>query len=178
MMVLKVYVPGGTIMARKKPKPRSKIKPKITQRHADTPKKIPFMLALADKMLGEIGFVDLMDESVEWDKKQCHVSPGNHLKAIILSTFMSGLRSPLCNIGEKYETMDTEYLFGENVEPEHLNDHAIGRSLDKLAIAGPEKLFGSLALSAYGWYNIAFNRLHSDTTNVSFYEDYDTDTTE
>ena len=165
-------------MARKKPKPRSKIKPKITQRHADTPKKIPFMVALADKMLGEIGFVDLMDESVEWDKKQCHVSPGNHLKAIILSTFMSGLRSPLCNIGEKYETMDTEYLFGENVEPEHLNDHAIGRSLDKLAIAGPEKLFGSLALSAYGWYNIAFNRLHSDTTNVSFYEDYDTDTTE
>ena len=69
MMVLKVYVPGGTIMARKKPKPRSKIKLKITQRHADTPKKIPFMVALANKMLGEIGFVDLMDESVDRDKK-------------------------------------------------------------------------------------------------------------
>ncbi len=63
------------------------------------------------------------------------------------------VRTPLSKIPKTYENIDTEYLFGKGILPEHLNDDATGHALDK----------------------IAFQKLHSDTTTISFYGDYDTD---
>ena len=156
-------------------RPRSRIN--VVRENLEIPMKIPFMVALANKILEKIGFVNLIDESVKWDEKQCKVSPGNLLKSLILSTFMGGLRSPLSNVHKRYKGIDTEFLFGEGVLQEHLNDNAIGRSLDKLYEANPARLYSTLCLSAYSKYNIEFKRLHSDTTTVSFYVDYDTDKT-
>lgn len=161
-------------MRKKKSKSGSRSRLKVVQESIEFSKKVPFFTALANKMLEQIGFTDLIDESVKWDKNQCNVSPGNLLKSFVLSTFMSGIRSPLSNVQERYEGIDTEILFGEGVLQEHLNDDAIGRSLDKLAKENPASLFGTLCLSAYSKYDIEFKRLHSDTTTVSFYGDYNT----
>lgn len=57
--------------------------------------------------------------------------------------------------------------------PEHLNDGALARVLDRISKANPEGLFSSLCLSLYSIYNIVFKRLHSDTTTLSFYGDYE-----
>lgn len=53
-----------------------------------------FNLLHTNKFLNAIGFVDFIDRSVEWDKNQWNVSPGNLAKAVILVTFLQ-IRSHL-----------------------------------------------------------------------------------
>lgn len=133
---------------------------------------IPLILALANKILETIGFVNFINESVEWDEEQCKVTPGHLAKAVILATFFD-IRAPLSLIKKRFVGIDTEFLFGEGITAEDLNDFAIGRALDKIAEANPDLLFRTVCLSTYSIYNIAFQRLHSDTTTVSFYGEYD-----
>jgi transposase len=133
---------------------------------------LPFVMLLANKFLSKIGFVDSIDRSVEWDKKHWKVSPGNLAKAVILVTFLQ-IRTPLYKIKDSFAGIDTEALFGEGVMPQHLNDDAIARALDRISQTNPNGLFSMLCLSLYSKFNIAFNRLHSDTTTISFYGDYE-----
>jgi transposase len=159
-------------MSEKKTK-KKKVKVKF-ERVTDQKLILPFNLLLANKFLNAIGFVDFIDRSVKWDPKRWTVSPGNLAKAVILVTFLQ-IRSPLYKIHQSFIGIDTEALFGKGVMPEHLNDDAIGRALDRINDAKPEGLFSSLCLSLYTKYNIAFNRLHSDTTTLSFYGQYEQD---
>lgn len=168
-------------MAKKSKKQKAKARPKRSrkpvkrkyvhsveeQRHT-----IPLILALANKILETIGFVDFIDESVEWDDEQCKVTPGHLAKAVILATFFD-IRAPLSLIKDRFRGIDTEFFFGEGISNEDLNDYAIGRTLDKIAEANPERLFSTICLSTYAIFNIAFKRLHSDTTTLSFYGEYD-----
>ncbi len=150
-------------------------KSNVIRKSAKTRKRtIPFVIALANKILNAIGFVDMINDSVEWDEKQCKVSPGHLAKAVILATFFD-IRAPLSKISETFQEIDTEFLFGEGVFPEHLNDYAIARALDKIAESGtsPDMIYSKLCLVAYCVYKITFKRLHSDTTSVSFYGDYE-----
>jgi len=133
---------------------------------------IPLILALANKILETIGFVDFINEAVEWDDDQCKVTPGHLAKAVILATFFD-IRAPLSLIKRRFDGMDTEFFFGEGVTAADINDYAIGRTLDKIAAAGPDYLFGTICLSTYAIHQIAFKRLHSDTTSLSFYGEYD-----
>ncbi len=133
---------------------------------------LPFVLLLANKILNLIGFVDFIDRSVKWDPKHWKVSPGNLAKAVILVTFLQ-IRTPLYKIKSSFIGIDTEALFGKGVMPQHLNDDAIARALDRISEAKPEGLFSTLCLSLYTKFNIAFNRLHSDTTTISFYGAYE-----
>jgi transposase len=135
---------------------------------------IPLILALANKILETIGFVDFINGAVEWDDEQCKVTPGHLAKAVILATFFD-IRAPLSIIKGRFIGMDTEFFFGEGISPRDLNDYAIGRTLDKIAAANPDRLFATICLSTYAIYKIAFKRLHSDTTSLSFYGEYDQD---
>lgn len=135
---------------------------------------IPLILALASKILETIGFVDFINGAVEWDDEQCKVTPGHLAKAVILATFFD-IRAPLSIIKGRFIGMDTEFFFGEGISPEDLNDYAIGRTLDKIAAANPDRLFSTICLSTYAIYKIAFKRLHSDTTSLSFYGEYNPD---
>lgn len=133
---------------------------------------LPLVMLIANKILSIIGFVDFIDRMVEWDSRHWKVSPGNLAKAVILVTFLKA-RTPLFRIEEAFTGIDTEALFGKGVTPKHLNDDAIARALDRISEAKPEGLFTTLCLSLYSKFNIAFNRLHSDTTTVSFYGAYE-----
>lgn len=137
-------------------------------------KAIPFKIALPNAILNDIQFVQKIDQIVPWDRKQWNVSPGNLAKAFILATFYD-VRAPLSRISERYVDVDTEFLFGKGVFPEHLNDDAIGNALDKIGKIDLEKAFMDLCVTSHDVYKIAFKRLHSDTTSVSFYGDYETD---
>ena len=146
----------------------------VFRQSANTRKKtIPFVIAVANKVLNAIGFVDFINDSVEWDEEQCRVPPGSLAKAVILATFFD-IRAPLSKISDTFQEIDTEFLFGEGVFAQHLNDCAIARTLDKIAEAdmGPDTMYSTLCLVAYSVYQIAFKRLHSDTTSVSFYGEY------
>jgi transposase len=157
-----------------KQKSRRKKKIKVNCREIVERKLVlPFVLLLANKFLNMIGFSDFIDRSVEWDAKHWNVSPGNLAKAVILVTFLQ-IRAPLYKIKNSFIGMDTEALFGKGVMPEHLNDDAIARALDRISDANPEGLFSTLCLSLYSKFSIEFNRLHSDTTSISFYGAYET----
>jgi len=159
-------------MAQKKTR---KKKVKVKFEHVTDKKLIlPFNILLANKFLNAIGFVDFINHSVKWNPTQWTVSPGNLAKAVILVTFLQ-IRSPLYKIQKSFIGIDTEALFGKGVMPEHLNDDAIGRTLDRINDAKLEGLFSSLCLSLYTKYSIAFNRIHSDTTTLSFYGQYEQD---
>ena len=129
---------------------------------------IPLILILVNNFLNQLGFVDLINRSVTWDEKQWQVSPGNLAKAIILVTFFK-VRAPLYIIQNAFVGIDTETLFGKGVLPEHLNDYALARALDRISEAKAESLFSSFALSVYMKFAIPMKRLHSDTTTLSFY---------
>lgn len=150
---------------------------KIKRTSSQKPLELPIVLALANKVLNVIGFTDIIDRMVKWDEEQCKVSPGNLCKALILSTFLD-IRSPLYKVKNKFEGMDTEVLFGEGVKPEDLNSYALGRALDRLYELGPETVYRMITISALTIYQIAFRRIHADTTTISFYGEYGEEETE
>ena len=162
-MESEVYLGGDAIM---------KKRIKVQEAKSNKQVEIPFILALANKILNILHFVEFINNSVEWDPAQWYVSPGNLAKAVVLATFFD-IRSPLSRMSELYMGIDTEYLFGEGVKPENINEYNIAQMLDRLADAKPNKLYGTFCLTAHAVYRIFFKRLHSDTTSLSFYGSYE-----
>lgn len=148
---------------------------KINESKKSTPTlKISFLMAMANKFLENIGFTGIINNQTdEGTKSRSNMDTGNLAKAIILSTFYS-MRAPLYKIERRFNhnEVDVEYFFGKNAKVGSLNDDALGDCLDKIAAAGDETLFKSVVLSAHTTYDIAFKRLHADTTTVSFYGEY------
>jgi len=70
---------------------------------------------------------------------------------------------------------DTQALFGEEARWDKLNDDALGRMLDKLYAAGLGNMFMQICTQAIAKYDIAYKRIHGDTTTISFYGEYETD---
>ena len=102
---------------------REPVSRKYDQNTGGQKRTIPLILALADKILTTIGFVDFINNVVEWDDDQCKVTPGHLAKAIILATF---LRAPLSLIKTRFIGMDTEFFFGEGITAKDINDYAVG----------------------------------------------------
>jgi len=86
----------------------------------------------------QIGVTELLNQLLCWDEAQCRLSPGHRLEALIMNILVD--RHPLYVLPQFFQDMDTEKLFGTGILPEDLNDHAVGRALDKLAAAGPERV--------------------------------------
>jgi transposase len=135
---------------------------------------LPGYMASANAFMDNIGFVEIINDALEWDEKQWHVPPGILLKAVVLNTF-TNIRSPLYTIGEDFKNIDTERLFGKGVTSDKLNDSAIGTALDRLYEANAGKLFQTLSLIVYNHYELTIKRLHSDTTTISFFGNYEED---
>lgn len=132
----------------------------------------PVSVLVANEYLHRLNCVDFINSAVSWNPDRCGVSPGNLAKAVVLSTFYE-TRSPLYQIANRFSNSDTEFLFGTGVMANQLNDDAIATCLDKIYEAGPDKLFSGLSLSAYTKYDLDLSRLHSDTSNLVMYGDYD-----
>ncbi|WP_338828130.1 IS1634 family transposase [Neomoorella thermoacetica] len=117
---------------------------------------------------------EIIDAVVEWDPAQCHLSPGNRVKALIINLLVD--REALYHVERFYENQDLEVLFGaeQQVRPEDLNDDALGRALDKLFTSGQlKKLFSSIALTAAATHNVPIEGIHVDTTSISVHGAYE-----
>ena len=104
---------------------------------------------------------------------QMTVKPGLVVLALVLDTLTG--RSPLYRLVDFYEGRDTELLLGERVPAGAFNDDTVGRVLDLLFEAGTQKIFSQLAMSAVVKHGISTRAVHSDTTSVSVYGDYEVD---
>jgi hypothetical protein len=110
---------------------------------------------------------------VRWDPKQCRLSPGTLIQALVINVLTA--KQPLYRIEEFYKNQDTELLFGPGVTADALNDDALGRALNKLAQAHPKRVYLQLALSAVKVHGIDVNSVHADTTSKSVYGQYEDD---
>ncbi|MDW7657290.1 MAG: IS1634 family transposase [Bacillota bacterium] len=135
---------------------------------------IPLIIALANHILTEIRFVERIDEGVSWDRSQWKVSPGMLAKAMVLATF-SDMRAPLVHVGSRFNGMDTDYLFGEGIRSEDINEYNLGQMLDRMSENSCNAWYRSIALTVGTIYKIIITRLHADTTTISFYGEYDVD---
>jgi transposase len=121
----------------------------------------------------ECGIVDVVNEEVEWDENRSLLSPGLRLTALIVNCLTEG--QPMYRLPDFFEKTDAANLFGEEITPENLNDHTLGRALDKLAEAGPRTVLGTVLLEAAAQENVSTNVLHADTTSFSVQGLYETE---
>lgn len=122
-------------------------------------------------MYDQLGIGQTIDEMVRWDPVQCRLSPGTHIKALVINIF--GRQRPLYRLAEFYEHMDIENLFGKGIHLDDLTDYSMARALDKLGERGPWEVFSTICLRAICYEQIDLKYLHSDTTSIFLYGTYE-----
>jgi transposase len=118
----------------------------------------------------EIKLRDTIDEMVTWDPKQCRLSPGTLIEALVINVLVA--RKPLYRVEEFYSEMNLNVIFGEEITADAFNDDALGRALTKLAKAHPNRVYLTLALSAIKVHNVKTRTVHADTTSISVAGEY------
>jgi len=121
-------------------------------------------------LIDEIGLETLINEAVEWHPSYCKVSPGMHVKAMIINILCS--RMPLYRVSEFYHELDVEMLFGSTYTAADFSDDALARTLDRLYDAQSWKVYSQLALSVLRHIGLPLEVVHSDTTSFSLHGDY------
>jgi transposase len=59
------------------------------------------------------------------------------------------------------------------LKPNHLNEHRLGRALDRIAAIGPDRVFLEVAIRAFRKEEVKVPMVHEDTTTHSFYGLYE-----
>ena len=139
---------------------------------AFTPGPLPIIAAVCR----ESGLVETIDDLVDWDEQQCTLSPGERVTALIMNVLTEG--KPLYQLPEFFEGTDTKNLFHDEIEPDNLNDDAIGRGLDQLAETGLHTVLGTVLWEAANRKTQSPTAIHSDTTTVSVQGAYEGDSDE
>jgi transposase len=147
---------------------------KIVIKEKEQKKILPMIIAIANSIIKELGLVEKINEAVKWDESRNKVSPGGLIKALVISTF-TDIRTPLNHISSRLSGIDIGQLIGENIEPEEINAFNAARALDKLSETDHSRLYQTAALTAIKLNDMPMQRLHGDTTTVSFYGEYDDD---
>ena len=127
-------------------------------------------------ILRQMGVVSALDTLLPWDAKQCKLSPGTRLLALILCTLFD--RTALWRVHRVFARQDLDVLFGQNVRAADFNDDALGRALDKLAAARPAHVFHSVAAKVWAHERVPFDTLHGDTAAAALFGAYTAPTPE
>ena len=134
--------------------------------------KNPGAANLMAHLCSELQITRTINNMVTWDAKQWNVSPGTLITALAINTLVE--RQPLYNVQHFYEGMDMPLLFEEDIQASDLNDDALGRALDRLAVIDCRQLLGTVACQAARIEDMDISSVHADTTSFSVYGDYDT----
>jgi len=118
----------------------------------------------------ELGIIESINETVQWDEKQCFIDPGTHTLAIVIDILLG--RSPLYLVEKHYAEMDVELIFGKGYKSSDFNDDALARTLDKIYAAGAKKVFCHSALKALLKEELPSDIIHADITARLVYGDY------
>lgn len=143
----------------------------LRQRHL-IERKIPVDTALYLKMLREINLGATIDDAIDWDTARWRVTPGNLAELMVLAA-MSDLRVPLYQLGDRLKDVDLSYLYDGAITAEDINQYNMGEMLERLGAVHPEKIYEKIALTALTTYHIEVERLHADTTSLSFWGAYE-----
>lgn len=129
----------------------------------------PLISVLCD----HIGLTETFNQCVEWDKNQCLLPPGIHVKAIVINILCG--RSPLYRLPEFYAEQDLDLLFGLPCRADNFNDDVLCRTLDKMSDAGAKKVFSAIVAKALAVENVDISVGHGDTTSKVVFGQYNGD---
>src|SRR5260370_9552103 len=112
----------------------------------------------------EAGIAEWLDERAGDQHRS--VSMGTATVAMILNGVGFSNRQ-LYLVPQYFENNPVEYLLGEGITADLLNDDCLGRTLDWLYEQDVTTLFAGLALQARSRFSIQAQYLHRDTTSFS-----------
>lgn len=122
-------------------------------------------------MMDEIDLIPIINSTVRWDETQWNLSPGELIAAMLISCFCR--RQALYKLEKFYQYQDLELLFGRNdICGNDFTDDSLGRALDRFA-EQQEKILGTIILKAREIHRLVYDIIHTDTTSVTVYGEYD-----
>lgn len=127
-------------------------------------------LAVVSRMWDDLGLGDIIDECIPSDPQQA-MRASQVMKGLVLN--VTGGRDPLYRVRSWAEQVPLELLLGEGADPEHLNDTALGRHLDRFFDAGPESVFNAVSLRVIEREGLSIDTLHGDTTSRLVFGQYE-----
>jgi len=130
-------------------------------------------LGLPAQMAQNIGFVDAIDSLLGTDSREV-ITAGQATLAMALNCLGFTSR-PLYITPQFFAPRNIKFLLGNaknhkdlELLPEHLNEHKLGRVLDRIAVIGPDRVFLEVARRAFRSESVKVPTLHIDTTTHSF----------
>lgn len=128
-------------------------------------------LGLVSGMYDELGIGNLLDRLIPQDSDKRDISIGQAVKGMVLNGLGFHQRA-LYLTPHFFADKPVEKLLGEGVKAEHLQDHTLGRALDKLYEHDLEKLYALLAKQSVDKLGLSCNNGHLDCTGFHVDGDY------
>lgn len=121
-------------------------------------------LGLVAGMCKEIGVAKMVDSACGPQSKNKNLTFGQCVEAMILNG-LGFVGRTLYLYSEYFEDKPLDLLIGAPLKPKHVDDNALGRTLDKLFEIGVSELYTKIALQALVGLGIEVKSLHIDSTS-------------
>lgn len=122
----------------------------------------------------EIGLAKLIDDALPTQSESKHISYGELLVAMVLNGLGFTGRT-LHMYPEYFEDKPLGRLIKPGLEPNHINDDALGRCLDKLYELGVSDLYQSIGETVVAHLGLPCESINTDTTSFHVDGDYEVD---
>ena len=134
-------------------------------------------LGLVAGMCKELGIVEHIDQRAPKQSDEWKVSHGECILAMILNG-LGFVGQSLHMFPQFFDNKPLDKLIREGVEPEHLNDKALGRTLDEMFNLGVSKVYFELAIKVAKHLKLPCEALNLDGTSLHVDGRYNSDSEE
>jgi transposase len=129
-------------------------------------------LGLVAGLIQKYHLVKLLDKKLPVSKeKGSLVSHGQRVAAMIING-LGFTAKPLYLSPDFFESKPVSRLIGDGIEAEHLNDDALGRTLDAIYEQGCTSLFSDIAFQVASKHHLIGQSAKLDTTSVKLFGEY------
>lgn len=129
-------------------------------------------LGLVAGLIQKYDLVKLLDKQLPVSReKGSIVSHGQRVAAMIING-LGFTAKPLYLSPDFFESKPVSRLIGEGVEAEHLNDDALGRTLDVIYEQGCTSLFSDIAFQIASKHHLIGHSAKLDTTSLKLFGEY------
>jgi len=123
-------------------------------------------------LIKKYNLVNLIDKKLPLSKEKGNiVTHGQRVAAMIING-LGFSANPLYLSPEFFENKPVDRLIGEGIEAAHLNDDALGRTLDALYYQGCTSLFSDIAFNIATKHHLIGQSAKLDTTSLKLFGDY------
>ncbi|WP_373549166.1 DUF4277 domain-containing protein [Haliscomenobacter sp.] len=131
-------------------------------------------LGIVSGMIDQLGLVAGIDSRVKQEMRDCHVSIGVGVKAMLINGLGFSQRT-LYLVSNYFDNLPVELLLGPDIESNHLNDSVLGRILDEIHEYGCTKLYSELTPQICKSLNLTPTELCMDSTDFHLYGKYNSE---